>query len=577
MDDIELRRLLDEMRRVHGEPDRVEVKSGAGGYPRSVVDSIVSFANTAGGIIIIGVDETADFAAVGVSDPAAYRDAVVGQARDAVEPPALVDVEMLELDGAQLVVVEVPEADPVHKPLHLRSKGPTTGALVRSGDGDRRMTAAEIGLLYASRTQPDFDRRPVPAATIEDLDRGVLTRSLERVRSTAASLRSEDEQTVLLRIGAVVLHEGHIRPTLGGLLAFGSYPQQFFPQLFVSFVSVPADPGEDGERFLDNVSIRGSIPAMVGGTLAAVRRNLAARSIVTGEGRTESLDFSLEAVREAVVNALMHRDYSGVTQGAQVQVELHPSELLIRSPGGLFGAVSVEDLGEPGVSSSRNATLVSLLSDTYVPGTDRLVAENRASGVPIMVRESRRLGLPRPAFDSRISSFTVTMSSSALLSDTVRGWISTLPLPAGTREREIALAMLLRGPVTNEMLREWGLDRIQAGSVLRELVEAQIAIKLGGRRYASYVLDDRFRPGREKPREAPDNGVADPGGSTSNRHAVREALRANGPLGARVIADRTGLHRRTVLGILTEGIISGDIVADGAPRSPKRVYSIRDK
>lgn len=575
METGELRKLIAEMRRIHGEPDLVEAKSGQGGYPKTVVDSIVAFANTNGGTIIIGVDEEQDFAVFGVQQPAAYRDAVINQARDGVVPPADVTVDIVDLDGDQVVVVDVPEAEASQKPLHLASKGPSTGALVRTGDGDRRMTAAEIGLLYSTRTQPVFDRQPIPGASFSDLDRGVLGRTLERIRSTAASLRTDDDETVLVRIGAAVRTDDVIHPTLAGLLAFGAYPQQWFPQLMVSFVSFAPD--QSPERFLDNVTIRGSIPAMIAETVASVRRNLAARATVTGEGRADRLDFSLEAVREAVANALIHRDYSGITEGTQVQVELYPDRLVVRSPGGLYGPIALEELGEPGVSSSRNGTLVSLLSDTFIPGSDRLVAENRASGIPAIVRESRQLGQPRPEFDSSISSFTVSMSSSALLDDDVYRRIERLQIPGRTREKDIALAMLLRAPITNEMLREWGMDRIVAGGVLRDLVDIGVAVKRGGRRYASYVLDDSARAASEPTAERLQGDASDrarPVETLPSTESVFAVLRAEDRLSARVIAERTGLHRRTVLNVLNSAIDDGEVLPHGAPRSPQRTYSL---
>lgn len=572
MDTSELRDWLREMRRINGEPALLEVKSGAGGYPKSVVDSIVSFANTDGGTIIIGVDEPAGFTVVGVDEPGAYREAAFNQARDGVEPSVGIAVDIVELDGKQLVVIDVPEADPTQKPLHLKSKGPTTGALVRTGDGDRRMTHTEIGLLYAGRTQPTFDRDPVLDASTADFDRPLLLRSLERIRSTAPSLRDADEETVLRRIGAVADSDGTLRPTLGGLLAFGAYPQQYHPQLFVSFVSVPREGSGSSERFLDNISVRGGIPAMVADTVAAVRRNLATRATVTGDGRAERLDLSLEAVREAIVNALVHRDYSGLTLGAQVQVELHADRLVVRSPGGLYGPIAVEDLGEPGVSSSRNSTLVALLSDTFVPGSERLVVENRASGVPIMLRESRVLGQPRPEFESRIGSFTVTLSSSSLLSPDVLAWIEGLGVGPRSREKDIALAMLHHGPVTNEMLREWGMDRIQAGAVLRELVTAGVATRLGGRRYASYVLVDGALSSTEA---RGDDSLPRSTSNMTSKDSVYEALRA-GATTTREVAERTGLHPLTVRSVLNAGIAAGEVVPHGAPRSPKRAYSVTD-
>jgi len=282
-------------------------------------------------------------------------------------------------------------------------------------------------------------------------------------------------------------------------------------------------------------------------------------------------------VREAVANALIHRDYSGITEGTQVQVELYPDRLVVRSPGGLYGPIALEELGEPGVSSSRNGTLVSLLSDTFIPGSDRLVAENRASGIPAIVRESRQLGQPRPEFDSSISSFTVSMSSSALLDDEVYRRIERLQIPGRTREKDIALAMLLRAPITNEMLREWGMDRIVAGGVLRDLVDIGVAVKRGGRRYASYVLDDSARAASEPTAERVQGDTSDrarPVDTLPSTESVFAVLRAEDRLSARAIAERTGLHRRTVLNVLNSAIDDGDVLPHGAPRSPQRTYSL---
>ncbi|MEK8228528.1 ATP-binding protein [Oerskovia sp. M15] len=111
-----------------------------------------------------------------------------------------------------------------------------------------------------------------------------------------------------------------------------------------------------------------------------LRRNLATRAVMGDTGRTDRLEFPLEGVREALVNALMHRDYSGITRGTQVQVELFPDRLVVRSPGGLYGGIAIDQLGEEGVSSSRNTVLASLLADAYMPNDTQLVAENRSSG-----------------------------------------------------------------------------------------------------------------------------------------------------------------------------------------------------
>lgn len=551
----DLESLLQALRRFGAEPGAVELKSGAGGFPTSVRESLVAFANTDGGIVLIGVDEDAGFTVVEVADPGGYRDRLVDLSRSAITPPLSVETRFAELEGKRVVVAVVPELPADRKPAFVTSKGVTTGAYLRSGDGDRRMSEAEIGLLYASRTQPVYDRERVDRASAEDLDRSMLARTLDRVRLGSSYLRDVDDLTALHRLGVLSEPQTDAPPTLAGLLTFGRFPQQYFPQLMISVVVYPTD--DDETRFLDSSTLRGSIPEIVAETLAFVRRNLPARAVNVGAGREEQLDFPLAAIREAVVNALLHRDYSPVTRGTQVQVELHPDRLVIRSPGGLYGPISAEDLGEIDISSSRNAVLAQLLSDVYLPRSGQLVAENRASGVPMMIRQAQRHGLPRPVFESRITTFTVTMSRSALLGPEVRAWLGTLPIALPTPAHEIAAAMMRGdGFVTNAALREWGVDRHAAWTVLRDLTDAGVAVRHGGRRYARYVLNPTLTATPRKPSED-----------------VATILARLGTATAAQLQERTGLSRAGVVNQLNKLIGEGRVRAEGAAQSPKRRYA----
>jgi ATP-dependent DNA helicase RecG len=571
MDAETLRVIVGQMRSIGGEPTEIEAKSGEGGYPKTAVESMVAFANTSGGVILIGIDETLGFSAVGAANPALYRDTAIGQANDAVEPPIHIDVEFIELEGKQVVVIDVPEATPDQKPIHLKSKGPSTGALIRSGDGDRRMTPAEIGLLYASRTQPVFDRAPVPNARISDLTLSAVARTLERVRAGAPALRHRDDERLMRQLGITVETGGDDVPTLGGLLTFGDFPQEFFPQLMISFV-VYGEPDDDA-RFVDNLTIRGSIPAMVAEAVAAVRKHLRVRTVVTGEGREERLDYSMTAVREAVVNALLHRDYSPITQGTQIHIELYPDHLIVRSPGGIYGPISADELGnEALLSSSRNSVLSSILSDTYLPGSERLVAENRATGIQTMISEAKALGQNRPIFKSTVTQFSVSMSHSELLSPDTRAWLHELGGPWPTPIYEIALAMMRADHVTNEMLRQWGVDRIQAGAVLKDLVGRGLAVREGGRRFAHYVLAATPRaPEQNQPED--DSFPTEPA-RKSARQTVLKLLQNGGAMKAIEISKATGIGRRTVLTKLNELVEEGVVTAVGVQRSPNRRYSI---
>jgi ATP-dependent DNA helicase RecG len=205
--------------------------------------------------------------------------------------------------------------------------------------------------------------------------------------------------------------------SLGGLLALGKYPQEFFPALGITFMVYPGDevgePGANQERFLDNERIEGPVPDMLGPALSMLERNMRQRSVVRGLYRQDVSEYPVTAVREAIVNALVHRDLSSAARGTPVQVHVFRSRLVVHNPGGLYGPVTVDSLGQ-GISATRNSRLLRILEDVTGPGERRAVCENRGSGVGAMIAALRQHGLPEPVFDDRIATFRVTFQNTPL-------------------------------------------------------------------------------------------------------------------------------------------------------------------
>ncbi|MEV6603230.1 ATP-binding protein [Kutzneria sp. NPDC051319] len=560
MDDSTLAQLIAGLRRFGAEPSQIEVKAAVGGLPKTAVETLSAFANTNGGVLVLGIDEERGFAPVGLADPGRLRDNLVGVASDNLDPPLRLSTALVEFEGRPLVVAEIDPIPSDLRPCFVSSKGISGGSFVRVGDGDRRMTQAEIGLAIANRGQPRHDLDPVTDASLDDLDMAAVARTLARVRRNTRALREINDEQAMQRLRILVPGpDGKPVPSLAGLLAFGVYPQQFFPQLIISVVVHPArrDIG-GGPRFDDTSFVKGSIPDMVDETLSALRTHMRIRGYVSESGRREQPEYPLEAVREAVVNAVLHRDYSGVSRGTQIQVEMHPDRLVVKSPGGLFGPVTLDELGSEGVTSSRNGFLAILLSDTYMPDGDHLVAENLASGIPAMIRATRTLGQPRPIFRNSPSRFEVEFSRSELFDPATRKWLAGLDQPGLTQLHQLALATMRHGqPVSNAALREYGASAAQATQVLRDLVELGLAIREGGRRYASYGLADS-RPDLFEDAPPPVD--------------VADALYELGAARAGQLQEITGLSRPTVLARLRALMAEGLVTVEGAPRSPTRTY-----
>jgi ATP-dependent DNA helicase RecG len=414
----DLKRLVAELRSVGTDTKMVEVKSAVGKLPKSLPESLSAFSNGIGGTLILGLDERAGFRPAPGFDAVRTRDALARACADDIYPPVRSEIEILPFEGANVVVAEVPEISLLSKPAYVRGRGEYQGSFVRSGDGDRKLSDYEVGLLHANRGQPRDDREPVAEASVTDLDDEAVTTLLRRMgRRQPRAFRSVPDEVALQRLG-VLVPEGpgtaKLVPSLAGLLTLGVYPQQFFPQLNVTFVVFPSDQVgvvlEGGPRFIDNRSLNGPIPWMVSDTVDAIARNMRVAGTVRGVGREDAYEYPVEALREAIVNAIMHRDYSSPARGAQVQLEMYPGRLVVRNPGGLFGPVAEAELGTEGVTSSRNPVLSALLQEVQLPDSDRVICENRGTGIPTMLEQLRRSGTASVKFSNAINHFTVTFT-----------------------------------------------------------------------------------------------------------------------------------------------------------------------
>ncbi len=549
----ELTEIIANLRALGGDHAFVEAKRAETKLPKSVRETLSAFANTNGGVLILGLDETRRFEATGVRDPAKLEADLASMCSENLEPPLRPLIGTHRFEGADLVVAEIPELPPGSKPAYNRGTGMTQGSFIRVADGDRKLSPYEVQLMVANRGQPRDDEQPVPGTTVANLD-GTLTGTfLSRLRRhRGRAFANLDDASALRRAKILVGDE----LSLAGLLSLGEYPQEFFPQLMLTFVHYPTQSGPDprsGTRFIDNVAAEGPIPAIVDEALVALRRNMKRRSTIRGAGRAETWEYPETALREAVVNALVHRDYSGPSHGTQVQVEMYPDRLVIRNPGGLYGSVREENLGVEGTSSARNATLLKILEDTPLPGSDRPICENRGSGIPAMLAAMRDAKLSPPRFADDISTFSATFPNHTLMGDGAVQWIASLREHGLTDSQCHGLAMLFHGETLNNQAyrNANNLDSRVATEELGDLVARGLLVPTGGRRYAHYTLADDVVP-------VPADGTVREQRRADRREEILSALDEREASRADLVAE-TGLPDRTVsrwIGVLLrQGLI----------------------
>jgi ATP-dependent DNA helicase RecG len=524
-------------------------------------------------VLLLGVDEEAGFAPVGVSNPAKIQ-ADLGAVAAQMEPPLRPLLQVFDIDGASIVAAEVPELPASAKPCYYQGAGLPNGAFIRVGDGDRKLTPYEVQALFEARGQPRHDVEPLEGTSLEDLDPELVGGLLRRLRGRESGpYRSWTDEQVLRALKVLVpAADGKTVVSLQGWTCFAQYPQERSPNLCVTFLRYPTPeagrPGPEGERFMDNVKVEGPVPVMVVETLRAIKRNMQRRGIVQGLFREDLWEYPETVLREALVNALGHRDLSPQARGSQVQVHMFPDRIEFQSPGGLFGPIQPDQLGEPGVQSSRNAFLMKVLEDLPPPGESRPLCENRGTGLTAMIEQLRRTGMSPPRFDVSLTRFRVVLPNHSLYDEETLRWLEDLARgePVSEAQRQALAFARHNGTLTNgDYCRVAGRDSRVATRELNQLVDRGVLERTGAGRWSTYALRDRAEPGAAR---RPRRDRAD---------EIVDLLRSAGSLSAREIAAKLGLSASGARHWVSRLRRAGRIRSSArTPTSPETRYVLKE-
>ena len=315
---------------------------------------------------------------------------------------------MCEIGEKILVSAEIPGVDVSDRPVFYKGVGRIKGSYIRVGESDEPMSEYEIYSYEAFRKRIRDDIRIVEGAKIQLFDEKRMAEYLSRVKSERRNLADNVSDDEILELMGVT-SDG--TPTLAGLMTFSKYPQTYFPQLCITAVALPGtemgETGTDGERFIDNKRITGAIPDMLEEAVEFVRTNSRTKTIIDDNGkRVDKNEYPIKAVREAILNALVHRDYSIYTENTPIRIEMYRDRMEVTNSGGLYGKISIDALGKVH-PETRNAALANMLELLNI-------TENRYSGIPTMRREFLNAGLPAPNFSVIHGEFKVVMRNGYL-------------------------------------------------------------------------------------------------------------------------------------------------------------------
>lgn len=398
----ELVSLINTITKTKSESNYIEVKSAKKGCPK-LFDTFSSFSNQqGGGKIVFGIDESDSYSICGVYDAADLQKKIMEQSLQ-MEPVIRPLCTTINIEGKTIVCAEIQEIDLFSKPCFYKGAGRLKGSYIRVADGDRLMSEYEVYSYEAFRKKVQDELRITERADISDIQTTAFQKYLLELKTKKTNLAELPEEKICRLQGFT----DDSRPTLAGVILFSDYPQAFYPQLCITAVSVPGTEmsmtGNVGERFIDNQRIDGTLPQMINGAMQFVRNNIKTKTIIdsaTGK-RRDRTEYPIVAVRELVLNALIHRDYSIHTDSAPITIRRFSDRLEIENPGGLYGRMTIDQLGKMS-ADTRNpfiANAMEIMNET----------ENRYSGIPTVLAAMEEYGLPAPVFSSERGIFKVVL------------------------------------------------------------------------------------------------------------------------------------------------------------------------
>lgn len=442
--------------------------------PNAIAEGLVSLANSHGGVAVLGVTKSGKPQA-GVNPPQLQQmQERTAQAGLLADPPLILpSPQVIEVEETPLVVVQVPPGLPHIYSLQGRY-------LTRTAGQSRPLTTPELRRLLFERADAGFENGLVENATLDDLDRGQIRRYLETIQAGP----QEDVGQLLVSRGCVVTsgEDGaEYTPTVAGILLFGRAPQAFLRSAEIVCVRYPGP--EMGDEFVRQ-EISGTVGDQIRQAEAFVVGNMRRDMRIAGIVREEVNEYPVAVVREAIVNAVAHRDYS--IRGEGIRLLMFSDRLEVYSPGRLPGHVTLENLLDE--RYSRNEAIVAVLSDLgYI--------ERLGYGIDRMIGAMAGLGLPAPEFVETAAGFQVTLRSAGANLVSPQPPPQSAPLQAPhtflNERQEMALAFLQQnGRITNSDYQQLVPD-VSAETIRRDLsdlVEQNVLIRIGSKRATYYIL-----------------------------------------------------------------------------------------
>ncbi len=415
--------------------------------PEGVLRAIVAFANTSGGIVVIGVEDGTR-KVKGVGDILAEEERLANLIADSISPKLVPSMEVLPWRKIQALAVEIYPSP--NRPHYLNRLGPAEGVFVRVGSTNRRADTFLIEEMRRYNQVFSFDEQPMPDLNSEALDFRAASEFFKPIRK----LTHNGLQSLKLTAN----YQGRIVPTIGGVLLFGAARLTHFPD---AWIQAGRFAGRDRSRILDTAEVRSYLPAAAEEAVAFLRKHMTREAVIGPVKRSDLWTLPAVAVREAIMNAIVHADYA--QPGAPIRVSLFDDRLEVENPGLLPFGLTIEDI-QKGISKLRNRVIGRVFQELGL-------IEQWGSGIQRMNAACLERGLDAPRFEEIGTHFRVTLSAIRRRA------------PATDKRDQAILGALRassqRGLSTSEVAKRIGLSPRAARTRLASLVERGLVAEIG--------------------------------------------------------------------------------------------------
>lgn len=430
-----------------GETESIEFKES---FDKETIETVAAFSNTRGGIIFIGVNNDGDVrgASIGKETLKDWSNRISQN----TEPSVIPEINVENVKGKGIVIIQIQEY-PL-KPVATRGR-----CFRRVANSNRQMSPQEIAQMNLMSTGSSWDALPARDATFDDID---LENVKNYIKISAATGRrkfgpTDDPLEILEKLE--LLKNG--RPTWAAILLFGKRPQSPLTQ-----AQVHCGRFKNNVKIIDDRLFEGTIIGQVDEVMNFICKHINVKFVITGKPRRDEIwDYPLDALREAIINAVCHRDYSDT---ADIQIKIFDDYIQIWNPGPLPFGMTLEELYQPTHSSKpRNKLIAQIFYDLGL-------IERYGSGIQRMINACAEAGLPEPVFEEKFGGFIVTFGKDIFTEEYLR--------KLDLNERQINGIIYIRekGKITNKEYRELtGIKDRLATIELNDMVDKKILKKFG--------------------------------------------------------------------------------------------------